>query len=216
MRSKRFIPIAITTAGLLATSIGIGAADETATPSATPKVTKTAKATQDPAQAAAAAAFTAAMADYKKALVQYRVTVALNDIKDRAALEKYWADWQVSLTTYQAKWKADIDKFWADHNAWALKHKPLNQVRKADLDSADNAFASANSAATTPAQQEAALKARMDVYIAANKTYKDGLAQIGAEPVAPTKPAELTKPALPVKTPDPVKPVAPVKPAATK
>ena len=201
--------IAITTVGLLATSIGVVSADETATPSATPKVTKTAKVTKD---AAAIAAYTAAMVAYRTALTQYRVAVALNDIKDRAAMEKYWADWQVTLTTYQTKWKADIDKYWADHNAWALKHKPLNAARKAALDKADSDFVAANSAATTPAQQEAALKARNEAYKAANMIYKNALTLIGAEPVAPTKPAELAKPALPTKSVDPVKPTIPAKP----
>ncbi len=211
MKTKKFITIAITTAALLATSIGVVSADETATPSATPKVTKTAKATKDPATVAA---YNAALAAYKTALIQYRVTVALNDITYRAAVEKYWADWQVTLDTYQTKWKAEIDKFWADHSAWNLKHKPLNQTRKATLDKADSDFVAANSAATTDAQREAALKARNDAYVAANKIYKDALALIGAEPVAPTKPAELTKPKLPAKTVDPVKPVAPNKPAS--
>ncbi len=221
MKTKNFIMIAITTAGLLATSIGVVSADETATPSSTPKVTKSAtpkvtKVSKDAATVAATAAYTAAMVAYRVALTQYRVAVVLNDIKDRAAVEKYWADWQVTLTTYQVKWKADIDKFWADHNAWALKHKPLNVARKAALDMADNDFVAANLAATTPAQQEAALKARSTAYTAASKTYKDALALIGAEPVAPTKPAELAKPALPAKTVDPVKPIIPVKPITKK
>ena len=210
MNTKKIITIAITTAGLLATSIGVGIADETSTPTATPKVTKTAKASTTPS------AYAAELAAYKIALIQYRVAVALNDIKDRAAVEKYWADWQVSLTTYQAKWKADIDKYYADHSAWVLKNKPLNQTRRVALDKADTDFVAANSAATTPAQQELALKVRADAHTAANAIYKAAVLLIGAEPVAPTKPAELTKPPLPVKSVNPVKPVAPVKPTTTK
>ena len=154
------------------------------------------------------------MVAYRADLLKYRVTVVLNNINDRAAMEKYWADWQITLTTYQAKWKADIDKFWADHIAWALKHKPLNVARKAALDKADSDFVASNSATTTAAQQEAALKARNEAYTAATKIYKDALALIGAEPVSPTKPAELAKPPTPAKTVDPVKPIIPLKPAA--
>jgi len=209
MKTKKFITIAITTVGLMASSIGVGLADETTSPTPTPKVTKTVKAAATPN------AYALALAQYKIDLTQYRVTVALNDIKDRAAVEKYWLDWASTLSAYQAKWKAEIDKYYADHSAWAAKNKPLNQARKAALDKADSDFVAANSAATTPALQEAALTARATAHSAALSVYKAAVALIGAEPVAPTKPAEMTKPALPVKTVDPVKPVPPVKPVAT-
>ncbi|MCX6430490.1 MAG: hypothetical protein NTX12_05950 [Actinobacteria bacterium] len=216
MKTKKFITIAVTTVGLMASSIGVGLADETTSPTPTPKVTKTVKAAATSnAYAVALAQYKIDLAKYKNDLTQYRVTVALNDIKDRALVEKYWLDWAANLATYQAKWKTEIDKYYADHSAWAAKNKPLNQARKAALDKADSDFVAANAAATTPAAQEAALAARATAHAAALSVYKAAVAQIGTEPVAPTKPAEMTKPALPAKTIDPVKPVAPVKPAAT-
>jgi hypothetical protein len=191
MRIKRALGIGLATIGLLGGSVSVVSAAETAP------------------------TYAQQLVEYKAALTQYRVTVALNDIKDRAAVEKYWTDWQATLATYQAKWKAEIDKYYADHNAWLAKNKPLNLARKTALDKADADFVAANAAATTPAQQELALKARTTANAAAIAAYKTAVAAIGTEPVAPTKPAELTKPALPAKTADPVKPVAPVKPAVT-
>jgi hypothetical protein len=191
MKITRVIGIGLATVGLLGGSISaVNAAETTST-------------------------YAQQLVEYKAALTQYRVTVALNDIKDRAAVEKYWSDWQTTLATYQAKWKSEIDKYYADHNAWLAKNKPLNLARKTALDKADSDFVAANSAATTPAQQELALKARATAQSTAIATYKAAVAAIGTEPVAPTKPAELTKPALPAKTADPAKPIAPVKPVAT-
>jgi hypothetical protein len=197
MKTKKLIRIGLVTFGLLTSSISLGIAAETPSPTATKSTS----------------AYGAQLIAYKAALIQYRVTVALNAISYRIAMEKYQADWQVTLTKYEAEWKAAMAKYQAAQSARALKLEPVNLIQKTALDKADNDFVTANAAAKNPAQQDLALKVRADAMLAANTIYKAAVLALGPAPIKPIKPVELTKPVPPVKPVAPIKPVPPVKPA---
>ncbi|TRZ56306.1 MAG: hypothetical protein D4S00_05080 [Streptomycetaceae bacterium] len=163
------------------------------------------------------AAYQAALAQYQIDLLNYRVLVIKNAITNRAAMDKYNADWQVAVAKYYADWKVAIEAYQALRTAYDAKVVPAVAARKAAITKADADFLAALSVAgVTSVQLEAAVKAHNSAMDAASDAFKAAVAAFGVEPVKPIKPAELTKPPLPTKATDPVKPVAPGKPAKTE
>ena len=197
MKVQRVLSVALLASGLIAGSVTAVHADSTPLPAATNS-----------------AAYQAALAQYQIDILKYRVTVIKNAITNRAAMDKYNADWQVAVAKYYADWKVAIEQYQALRAAYDAKIVPAAATRKAAITKADADFlAAASVAGVTNAQLEQAVKAHTDAMDAANNAFKTAVATFGAEPVKPIKPAELTKPPVPVKTVDPVKPVAPGKPA---
>lgn len=200
MKTKKILGMALLTAGLALSSVGVvNAADTTPPPTA-----------KSPS------AYTAQLAAYKTALLQYRIAITVNSINYRIALEKYSADWQAALAKYEAPYKAALAVYQPLHAAYVAKLSPISTARKTAMDKADSIFLVAQAASTSDAQMDKALKDHATATAAANADYKAGVAAIGTAPVKPVKPAELTKPVAPTKPANPVKPVAPVKPASTK
>lgn len=199
MKTKRMISVGLLAAGLAMSSVGAVNADTTPPPTA-----------KSPT------AYAIQLAAYQDALIQYRVTVAINAINYRIALEKYQADWQATLAQYEAPYKAALAQYQALQTAYMAKLAPIAAVRKDALNKADADFLAAIANATTNAQKILALNTRATAAASANTAYKTAVAALGGAPVRPIKPAELTKPPLPVKPTDPTKPVPPVKPGNSK
>ena len=199
MKTKRMISVGLLAAGLALSSVGAVNADTTPPPTA-----------KSPT------AYAAQLAAYKDALVEYRITVAVNAINYRIALEKYQSDWQAALTKYEAPYKAALAQYQPLQAAWIAKLAPIAAVRKSALDKADADFLAAIAIASTAAQKNLALSARASATASATTAYKTAVAALGSAPVKPVKPAELTKPPVPVKPAAPTKPVPPVKPGNTK
>jgi len=199
MKTKRMISVGLLAAGLALSSVGAVNADTTPPPTA-----------KSPT------AYAAQLAAYKDALVEYRVTIAVNAINYRIALEKYQADWQATLAKYEAPYKAALAQYQTLQSAYSAKLAPIAAVRKGALDKADSDFLAAIANATTAAQKTLALNARATATTSAIAAYKAAVTALGSAPVKPIKPAELTKPPLPVKPAAPTKPVPPVKPGNSK
>ncbi len=199
MRTKKFISVGLLAAGLALSSMGAVSADST-----------------PPPNAKSPTAYAAQLAAYKLALIEYRVTIAVNAINYRIALEKYQADWQATLTKYEAPYKTALAQYQTLQTAYLAKLAPIAAIRKSALDKADADFLAAIAKATTTAQKNLALSARATAMTTANSAYKAAAAAIGAAPVKPVKPAELTKPAAPVKQASPVQPTPPAKTGANK
>lgn len=192
--------VGLITAGLVLSSVAVVNADST-----TP-----------PPTAKSPTSYALQLAAYQDALIQYRVTVVVNNINYRIALEKYQADWQATLAKYEDPYKAALAQYLPLQSAYAAKMAPVATARRSAFDKADSDFLAALAIATTSAQKNAALQAHAAAISAAGAAYKAAIAAIGVAPVKPVKPAELTKPALPVKPVDPTKPVAPIKPEKSK
>ena len=200
MKVQKVLSVALLTTGLIAGSVSAVHADSTPLPAATNST-----------------AYKTALAQYQIDLLKYRVLVIKNAITNRAAMDKYNADWQVAVAKYYADWKVAIEQYQALRAAYDAKIVPAATARKAAVTKADADFLAAVSVAgVTNAQLELAVKAHSDAIEAANSAFKAAVAAFGAEPVKPIKPAELTKPPLPTKATDPGKPVPPGKPAKTE
>ena len=199
MRTNKFISVGLLAAGLAMSSISAVSADTT-----------------PPPNAKSPTAYAAQLAAYKVALIEYRVTIAVNAINYRIALEIYQADWQAALAKYEAPYKTAMAQYQTLQTAYLDKLAPIAATRKVALDKADADFLAAIAKATTSAQKSLALTARTTAMTAANSAYKTSAAAIGPAPVKPVKPAELTKPAAPVKPASPVKPTPPAKTGANK
>ena len=160
------------------------------------------------------AAYQAALAQYQVDLMKYRIELIKIAITNRAAMDKYNADWQIAVAKYYADWKVAIEQYQALRTAYEAKIVPAVAARKAAVTKADADFLAAiGVAGVTSVQLEAAVKAHNSAMDAASDAFKAAVATFGAEPVKPIKPAELTKPPVPVKGVAPLKPVAPGKPA---
>jgi hypothetical protein len=197
MKTKKMISVGLITAGLVLSSVGAVNAD-----SITPRPTPT-----------SAAQYVQMLAAYQDALVQFKVTLVVNTINYRIALEKYEADWQAALAKYEAPYKATLAQYQTLRAAYDAKLPAMVVARKSAQDKADTDFLTAIASATTSVQKNAALVAYTAAYSAANAAYKIAAKAVSPKPVKPHKPAELTKPPRPVK---PTLPVAPQKPAKYK
>ena len=201
MKSKKIMAVALLTSGLFIGSTTSAIADESPAPVSSQSDHQN-----------KIAAYQLAMAQYKIDLMHYRVTLISNDIAYRAVMEKYWSDWNTTVTNYWASWEATIATFRTANVAYLAKLTPIRATRKAALDAAGAAFLSATAGTQTNDALNAALTAYWNANKAANAAYKSAVALIGTEPVRPVQPAKLVRPVAPVKPVDPIKPVAPVKP----
>jgi len=205
MKSKKVIAVALLTSGLLAGSTTLAFADTTPAPTTSPSTTT-------PSTSPDQTAYQTALAAYKIALTQYRVTVVNNDISYRAAMQKYWSDWNTTMKNYWSDRAAAIATFQAAHTAYLAQLTPLQATHKAALDAADNAFLAATVGVTSNDALNAAISDWNKAIRAADTTYKTAVAALGAEPVRPVEAPLPQKPAAPVKPVNPPKPQAPVKP----
>lgn len=200
MKVQKVLSVALLTTGLIAGSVSAVHADSTPVPAATNS-----------------AAYQAALAQYQIDIMKYRIELIKIAIANRAAMDKYNADWQVAVAKYYADWKVAIEAYQVLRAAYDAKIVPAAAARKAAVTKADADFLAAiGVAGATSAQLELAVKTHGDAMNAAENAFKAAVATFGAEPVKPIKPAELTKPPVPVKGVAPVKPVAPGKPAKTE
>lgn len=197
MSSKKFLTVALVISGFCLGSTTSAFADNT--PSATPSVSSH------------NSEYQAQLAAYKIAMTQYNVARITNDINYRAAMKKYWADWQTTLQNFNTSWQATVAAFQTAHTAYHAKFDPLQAAHRSVLDAADAAFLAATSGSPTTDALTAAIKAYWSANTTENASYKTAVAALGAAPAWPIKPTSPVKPVAPLKPTDPTKPVAPVK-----
>ena len=202
MKSKKLVAVALLTSGLFLGSTASVFADTTPAPS--PKASNA-------EQQAKLAAYQAALAQYKIAMTQYRVALLVNDINYRAAMTKYWSDWNTTINNYQTSWQNTLATFQAANLAFQTKLDAIQAIRQTAVVSADTTFLAAIASTPTSAALDAALTAHWNAVQLANANFKVAVTALGAGPVRPTKPAAPVRPAAPVKPVDPVKPEAPKK-----